>query len=213
MHVPLILATLIVCIALIVRLRLRWPRLSSIRRRRLTSFAVVYLFLFPIALFTGFSTTLEHINALIYWGFICSYVFLVILLTLFRPFWFTTLIAIVLILPLLSASVFLPLGAVFSNQTHHVRNVGYGLVSDLEPIDAITAGASGADLSVYKRRFWAPFFQKKAAGTRYFNTQCDTTRAYVIPQPERHGILFICPAHADLSLGGGREYLFPYNFK
>jgi hypothetical protein len=208
-HVPLILATLIVCIAAIALLRLRWPRLSLTRKRRLVSFAVAYLFLFPVALFSGIVTTFEHFNTLVYWGFICSYIFLVILLTLLRPLWLTSLVAVILILPLLSASVFLPLGGIFSTKPHIIRSIGRGFYTDLDPIDAVTAGASGADLSVYQRRSWAPFLQHKFIGVRYFNTQCNAAAAYAEIKPESHGMLLICPVAPGFPPEDTRRYLLP----
>ena len=209
MHVPLILVTLLVCIAAIVRLRLRWPSFSSTRKRRLVTFAVAYLFLFPVVLFSGICTTVDHFNTLVYWGFICSYIFLVILLTLLRPFWLTSLIAVILILPLLSASVFLPLGAIFSTKPHIIRSIGGGFYTDLDPLDAVTAGASGADLGVYKRRWWAPLLQRKFIGVRYFNTQCNTAAAYAELKPESHGMLFVCPVGPGFPPEDTRRYLLP----
>jgi hypothetical protein len=190
---PLTLATLALFTGAIVVLRVRWRRLSRKLRHRLIFSALVPIVLLPFAFALHLSTTIDHLNTLVYWGFILGYIFFVILFTLLRPVWLTSLVAIMLLLPLLSASAIFPLAAIFSRQPHHIQNIGDGLVTDVVAIDAITPGASGADIAVYHRLSWAPFLQRRVQGMRYFNTQCDADAAYAILFADNY-LRMICPA-------------------
>jgi hypothetical protein len=152
--------------------------------------------LLPCAFAIHLSTTIDHLNTLVCWGFVLGYIFFVSLFTLLRPVWLTSLVAIVLLLPLLSASAIFPLAAIFSRQPHHIQSIGGGLVTDVVAIDAITPGASGADISVYRRLSWAPFLQRRVQGTRHFNTQCDASAAYAELLPDNYHLRIVCPAAA-----------------
>jgi hypothetical protein len=193
-HVPATILTLALFTALFILLRIRWPHLSHKFKRLTVLLAIASIALIAIASISRISTTSDHINVAACWCAVLSYIFFVILFTRLRPTWLTTLIAIVVILPLLSASAILPLAAIFSNRSHNIKLIGDNLVSDLVPIDAVTAGASGADLTIYRRASWAPFLRRKYQGIRYFNTQCDTSSAHAILQPDLTHLLMVCPA-------------------
>ncbi len=191
---PLTLTALALFTAVIVVLRIRWPRLSIKLKRLLIIFWAVPVSLTLFSAATRISTTYNHLNATVLWGFVIGYIFFVSLFTLLRPVWLTSLVAIILVLPLLSASAILPLTGIFSRQTHHVEPIGGGLVTDLVPLDAVTHDGSGADLAIYRRPLRAPFLQRKEQGVRYFNTQCDTSAAYAVLQPDGSHIRMVCPA-------------------
>jgi len=61
-------------------------------------------------------------------------------------------------------------------------------------IDAITPGASGADIAVYRRLSWVPFLQRRVQGTRFFNTQCDASAAYAVLLADNYHLQMVCPA-------------------
>jgi hypothetical protein len=193
-YIPLTLVTLALCTALIVVLRIRWGRLSSKLKRRLIVLCLVPVALLLFSVATRLTTTSDHLNTAVYWGFVLGYIFFVSLFTLLRPVWLTSLIAIILILPLLSASAILPLAAIFSRQTHRRTDIGDGLVSDLVPLDNVTHDGSGADIVVYRRISWAPFLQRREQGARYFNTQCNASAAYAVLQPDGYHLRMVCPA-------------------
>jgi hypothetical protein len=191
---PLTLATLALFTGAIVVLRVRWRRLNRRLRHLLIFSALVSIVLLPCAFAIHLSTTIDHLNTLVCWGFVLGYIFFVIFFTLLRPVWLTSLVAIMLLLPLLSASAIFPLAAIFSRQPHHIQSIGGGLVTDVVAIDAITPGASGADISVYRRLSWAPFLQHRVQGSRYFNTQCDASAAYAELLSDNYHLRIICPA-------------------
>ena len=205
MHVPPTLATLALCVAALILLRLRWTSMAVGVRRFFVVVAVTFTILMALAVVTRVSCNSDHVNVLVYWGFILSYIFFLLLFTLVHPRWLTSLIAIVLILPLLSASAFLPLAGIFTNLPHQKKYLGDGFVSDLAPLEAATPGGSAADLSVYRPLTWAPFLHKSYMSVRYFNTQCDSLSAYAILQPDRRGILMACPAASGFPPEDGRS--------
>ena len=174
-------------------MRIRWYRLSRAVKRCLILLAAFSLGLMAFVSLGKISTTSDHLNALLDWCAVLSYVFFVVLLTLLKPRWLTSLIAIMLILPLLAASAILPLSTIFVNLPHHITPLGDGLVSDRVPIDAVTPGASGADLAIYRRFSWLPHFQRRHQAARYFNTQCDAAAAYAVLQPDHIHVLMSCP--------------------
>jgi len=206
-HVPATIATLAFFTAVIVLLRLRWTRLPGGLKRLLILFGIASIAVVLFAQATRLYTTHDGLNAIVYWCSILSYIFFVVLFTLLRPRWLTWLIAVVLLLPLLSASPILPLGAVFSHLPHRTQPIGDNLVSDLVPIDAATPGASGADLVIYRRFTWAPFLQHRYISSRYFDTQCDTAAAYAILQPDHRNVLMVCPAAPGHPLEDGRAFV------
>ena len=204
---PLTLATLALFTGAIVVLRIRWRRLAHKTRHRLIFCALLPVVLLLFAFGARITTTIDHLNTLVYWGFVLGYIFFLSLFTLLRPVWLTSLVAIVLALPLLSASAIFPLAAIFSRQPHHIRAIGGGLVSDVVAVDAITPGASGADITVYRRLSWAPLLQRRVQGTRYFNTQCDASAAYAVLLPDNYHLHMVCPATPGLPPADHRDLI------
>ncbi|CAN5485474.1 hypothetical protein BH10ACI4_BH10ACI4_09280 [soil metagenome] len=205
MHVPATLVTLLLFTIAIVVLRLRWMHVSDRTRRLLIGAAVVSSLVLGFARLIKLSTIFDHFNTAVYWAFVLSYILLLALFTRLKPRWLTTLIAVVLVIPLLSASAFLPLAEIFSNQPHRIQSLGENFISDLVPIDAVTTGASGADMTIYRRISWIPFLQLRYMGTRYFNTQCNSAAAYAVLQPNHRSVLMVCPALPGLPPEEGRS--------
>jgi hypothetical protein len=204
---PLTLATLALFTGAIVVLRVRWRRFTHKTRHLLIFCALVPVVLLLFASPARLSTTIDHLNTLVYWGFVLGYIFFVSLFTLLRPVWLTSLVAAVLLLPLLSASAIFPLAAIFSRQPHHIQAIGGGLVTDVAAIDAITQGASGADITVYRRLSWAPLLQRKVQGARFFNTQCDAAEAYAVLLPDNYHLHIVCPAPPAMPPADSRDLI------
>jgi hypothetical protein len=193
-HVVPTIITLTLFTLAIVLLRIRWDVLPPTLKRLLVRFATGAIGLMVFAYVSRISTTFDHLNIVVYWCAVLSYIFFVVLCTRLHPIWLTSLIAIVLILPLLSASALLPLADIFSNLPHHITPIGNGYFSDVTPIDSVTKSAGGADIAIYRRLPWLPFLRRRHQGVRFFITQCDAPSAYAILQPDQHHILMACPA-------------------
>ncbi len=193
---PLTFAALAILTGALILLRLRWPRFSRKAQSILIGFAGTALVLYLLMVATGWSTSSNHLNAAIYWAAIAGYEFFLLLFTVLRPRWLTVLIAAVLMLPILSASPFLPLAELFSPAPHTITSIGPDFISDLAPWGT-GATPSGFDLTVYSHPSWARFLRRRHQGSRYFSDQCDASKASATLQPDGKHVLMSCPAAPD----------------
>lgn len=191
---PLTFAALAILTGALIFLRLRWPRLSRRTQRFLIGCTVGAMALYAVTFVTGWSTSSSHLNGAIYWAAIAGYEFSLLLFTLLRPRWLTVMIAAILMLPILSASPFLPLAQLFDTAQHATVSIGPNFISDLAPWGTRNAPNSGFDLTIYSHPSWTRFFLRRRQGSRYFNGQCDASRAYATLQPDGKHILMSCPA-------------------
>lgn len=191
---PLTFATLAILTGVLIFLRLRWVRLSHRARSIHIGGASAALFLYLLMFATGWSTSSNHLNAAIYWAAVAGYEFFLLLFTLLRPRWLTAIIAAVLMLPVLSASPFLPLAELFNTASHTTVVIGPGFISDLAPWGGGTAPSSGFDLTIYSHPSWTRFFRRRRQASRYFSGQCDASKAFAAIQPDGKHVLMTCPA-------------------
>jgi hypothetical protein len=186
------LAILGIFIAALVLLRFRWPAFSAQSQRFMIIVACVIPAITGIAAITKWISTSPCVNAAVYLAFLLSYSFFVILFTRLRPRWLTTIIAIILIAPLLSASVFLPVGRLIKASTV-TRSLGDGFFSELAPWGSGNTQTSGTDLTIYYRSAWMPFLQRSQLSSRYYGGQCNAWAAYAVLQPDHKSALMVCP--------------------
>jgi hypothetical protein len=191
---PLTFAAFAVLTAALVLLRLRWTRLCPKTERLLLVCSCVALAFVGAARATRWSTSSSHLNAALYWLAIAGYGLLLARFTLLRPRWLTTIIAIILFIPILSASAFLPLAGLFDPAPHTVVTIGPHLVSDLAPWGTGTAPTSGYDLDIYSHPSWTRFLRHRRQGSHYYSGQCDSSRATATLQPDGEHVLMSCPA-------------------
>jgi hypothetical protein len=159
-------------------------------------YAITALALYLLMFATGWSTSSNHLNAAIYWAAIAGYEFFLLLFTLLRPRWLTTIIAVILMLPLLSASPFLPLAELFSPAPHTISSIGPNFISDLAPWGTGRA-PSGFDLTIYSHPSWTRFLRHRRQASHYFSGQCDASKASATLQPDGKHVLMSCPAAAN----------------
>ncbi|MEO8736518.1 MAG: hypothetical protein ABI380_08245, partial [Edaphobacter sp.] len=174
-----------------------WLRLSPKAHFVLIACACIAPILYAITFVTGWSTASSHLNAAIYWFAIAAYEFFILLFTLMRPRWLTTIIAIVLIFPILSASAFLPLTELFDPAPHTVVSIGHNLISDRAPWGQGTTATSGFDLTIYSHPSWTHFFRRRRQACHYFSGQCDASEVSATLQPDQKHVLMSCPAAPD----------------
>ncbi|MDW5266735.1 MULTISPECIES: hypothetical protein [Acidobacteriaceae] len=191
---PLTFAALAILTGVLFLLRLRWLRLSQRTRTTLIGCAGAALILYSLIFITGWDTSSNHLNAAIYWAAVAGYEFFLLLFTLLRPRWLTTIIAAVLMLPVLSASPFLPLAELFNPAPHTTVSIGPNFISDRVAWGTGTGPNSGFDLVIYSQPSWTHFLRHRRQGSRYFNGQCDASRAYATLQPDGKHVLMSCPA-------------------
>lgn len=141
------------------------------------------------------STSSSHLNAVFYWLAAASYGFFLLLFTLLRPRWLTTMIAIILFFPILSASAFLPLAELFNPAPHTVVSLGPDLISDNVPWGTGPVPIAGFDFTIYSTPSWTRFLRRRRQAARYFNGQCDAAHASAMIQPDGEHALMTCPAY------------------
>ncbi|HZY63005.1 MAG TPA: hypothetical protein VFE38_10790 [Edaphobacter sp.] len=178
----------------LVILRLRWTHLTPRTHRVLIRCACAVIVFYLLITASRWSTSSSHLNAFIYWAAIAAYEFFLLLFTLLRPRWLTVLIAIVLLLPLLSASAFLPLAELFDPAPHTITSIGLNLITDRVPWGSGGKGSSGTDIAVYSHPSWTHLLQRRRQASRYYNSQCDANRATATLEPDGRHVLMSCPA-------------------
>ena len=178
----------------LIFLRLRWPRLSPKTHKTYVVCACAALFLYAFTAVTGWSTSLDHLNAALYWFAIAGLEFFIFLFTILRPQWLTTLIAIILIIPILSTSVFLPLVELFRDVPHTIVSIGPNLISDRAPSGIEAAATSGYDLTIYAHPSWTHLLHHRRQASHYFSSQCNAAQSSATLQPDGKHVLMSCPA-------------------
>jgi hypothetical protein len=191
---PLTFALFTILTGALIVVRVRWRHLSPKVHTRLIVWACGAIALFIIPWAFNWSTTSNHLNAVFYWLAIAGYEFFILLFTLLRPRWLSTVIAIVLLFPILSASAFLPLAELFNPAPHTVVSLGLNFIGDRVPWGAGVTASSGFDFNIYSQSSWAPFLRRRRQAARYYNGQCDDAHAFATLQPDGRHILMSCPA-------------------
>lgn len=202
---PLTFTALAILTGALILLRLRWPHLSRRLQNVLVGCAVAAFLLNGITFITGWSTSSNHLNAAIYWAAVAGYELLLLLFTLLRPRWLTAIVAAVLILPILSASPFLPLAELFDPAPHTIVSIGPNLISDRAPWGTGTAPSSGFDLTIYAHPSWTHFFRRRRQACHYYSGQCDASRSSATLQPDGKHVLMSCPAAPDQHADAARS--------
>ena len=196
MHLPLTFALFGALTSVLLLLRLGWVRLPHGLQRGLVLAAVGGLLFTPLCVRTGWSSTSDALNGLVYWWFLASYEWLLLLFTILRPRWLTGLLAFALMVPILSASAFLPLTSLFDRRAAAPVQIGRDLYSQLTTFTNAAGSYSGSDLEIFYRPRWFPVLQRRRQGARYYNTQCDARVAYAVLQADGQHVQMNCPAVA-----------------
>jgi hypothetical protein len=209
-YVLLTLVTLAIFTALFVFVRLRWRRLSLSTRKICIAVPVAILLLSGLRPIAHWEPASDTLTTLLEWCRDLSYIFLVLLFTLLRPRWLSMLIAFILIVPILSASILLPLGDIFNTAPAVTSNLGHNLQSVKIPFYR-SQYSSGVDITVYYRPAWLPIIRHKVVSNRFFNTQCNTADTFAVlettPQPTH--ILVRCPALTSYPSGDNQDLTVP----
>ena len=194
MNFPLTFAALVVLTGALVGLRFFWPRVSRRTQIFLIGSACVIPSIFAFTLISRWSFASLRVNSALYWLCIASYEFFLILFTRLRPRWLTTITAVVLLLPLLSTSIILPLTTVFDATPVTRVWLGGNFTSERVPWGSSTFESTGTDLAIYSGPSWAPLIRRRRQSCRYYNSQCDASHAFAVLQPDRKSVLMVCPA-------------------
>ena len=188
--------TLLLLFVLAVAFRRRWPTLG--RRERVLVLGVTGALLLARSLEDAvrWEITSSRLNDVFVWARVAAYLLLAILFTRIRPRALTTLAAAVLLVPLLSASLYLPLELLFDETPRKTTAVGGDVV--LEQIPWVRAGNDnrGVDYTVSRRSRRFPLLQRTFRVGRLYRTQCDIDDLSATLVASGAAVVLHCPAGA-----------------
>lgn len=195
--------------AVMVLIRIFWLRIPGWLRKLMASCAVIVPAVVGIGFVTKWSAPSLQLNHVLYWLCILSYIFLMIMFTRLRPLWLTGIIAVVLIVPVLSSSIFLPLSTLFGIPPTIKSRIGGNIVSERVLWGPGAPDVSGTDLTIYYQPRWLPFVRRSLLSARYYGAQCDAWAAYAVLQPDQRNVLMVCPASPRLGPDSARSIVLP----
>ncbi|MCU1226561.1 MAG: hypothetical protein JWQ42_4654 [Edaphobacter sp.] len=210
MHVPITTVALILLTLTIILLRVFWFRLPA-KLHHLLVYAAIAMILLRIAfVVSGWSTTSDRMNALLNWCAVAGYELMIVLFTLYRPKWLTTISAAILLIPVFASSILMPLTNLFDETTADIRSIGNHLIYERSPWEADPGTKStGVDLLVYYRPPLAPFLRHKIQRAAFNNDQCNADVSFAAVEPDRKHLRFHCPAAPSKPNGTAIDLILP----
>ena len=198
--------------AAVALLRLRWPSLSP--RTRSIWLRLALLLFVPTALsyLTHWETASVHVNDLFLWIRILGYELIVIFFTLLRPRWLTTSVAVVLLLPLLAASIIAPLSALFDPHLYTVQPIADDYFLETAPWTSGEHANSGIDFTLFRQPPHLHLLRRGLRAGRLYNSQCDTAHVVARFDPIAGTLDVHCPplpGSTPLSPTSGADLRFP----
>ncbi len=201
-HIPLILITLAVLVAVLLVVRRRWTAMRPAIRTSILGLALLVIALFLAGYATHWATASDRFNSAVYWGAIAGYLLLLTIHSLTRPRWLTVTTAVILALPVLASSIFLPLGGVFHPSPRRVLPLGDHLYVSWQRFTELGPSSSGVDLEVFYRPRLLPFLQHTRLGGRFYDLRCNAAATEVALEPDHQSVFVRCPPWPSSSESG-----------
>lgn len=198
MHLPLTFGLLAALTAAMVILRIVWQRVPRPGKTALIVFVIAVIAIFAAAYATKWRATPLRLNFAFCWALLASWEILLLHFSLLKPRWLTGIVAVVMLLPLLSASILFPLASAFDPAQATTVDLGDHIISERVPWGTGTADTTGTDLTLYYQPAWMPLLRRSLRSARYYNGQCDANAAYAVLEPDRRHVRMVCPAASYL---------------
>ncbi len=198
MHLALTFALVAVLTTAMVAVRIFWWRIPQPLQTAMTVAAAAVFAIYAAAYLTKWSASSLRVNYLFCWALLAAWEMVLVRFSLLRPRWLSGIAAVVMLFPLLSASVLFPLATALSPIQATTAELGNHIVSVRVPWGAGTAETSGTDLSLYYQPSWMPFARRGLRSARYYNGKCDANAAYAVLQPDHWRVTMVCPAASYL---------------
>lgn len=194
MRVLLTAAVLATLLLAIILFRGFWTRVPAKARSFLVGTGIAMMLIQVAFAVTKWSTTSDRLNSLINWGAVAGYLLIIVLFTLHRPHWLTTISAVILILPVFAANILLPLRDLFNSDLPSITRIDnryiYAKSRWHEPGENQN---SGADLVVFYQPRFLPL-RHKVQRAAFNDMQCDASASSAIIDHTHKIIHFHCPA-------------------
>jgi len=201
MNVLLSLAVFLIFTVALILLRSRWPMFPAQARYRMIAIACAVSLVVGICAAMKWGTVYPWLNASFYVAAMTSYeFFIIVLFTRLDPRWLTSIVGVVVIVPLLSASVFLPISGLLRKPTVTV-DLGSRFFSEVLPWGTGGAQTSGTDLTIYYRPKGLLLMQREVLSSRYYGGQCNAWAAYAALQPDHRSAMMVCPSWPGQTAG------------
>lgn len=198
MHFTLTFALIATLTASMVVVRIFWPRIPQTAKTALTIFVVAVFVIFAVAYVTKWSASSLRLNFAFGWALLAAWEIVLIYFSLLKPRWLTGIVAVVMLFPLLSASVLFPLASVFSPMPATTVKLGGQVISVRVPWGTGTGETTGTDLFLFYQPSWMPFARRALRSARYFNGKCDANAAYAVLSPDQERVTMVCPTASYL---------------
>jgi hypothetical protein len=193
----------------IVLLRVFWFHVPAKYRSFIVYTGLSMIFLHVAFTVTKWNTTSDRLNSLINWGAVAGYLLIIVLFTLQRPRWLTTISAVILILPVFASNILLPLRDLFNPVSPSVARIDnrYVYVRTLWDQPGENQN-SGVDLMVFYQPRFVPLRRKVQRAT-FNDMQCDASASSASIDHARKIIHFHCPASSTQAGSSPIDLLLP----
>ncbi|GGA62822.1 hypothetical protein GCM10011507_13020 [Edaphobacter acidisoli] len=209
MHLPLTFGLISALTAAMLVVRVYWQRIPRAFKTALVVFAAGVIIIFFGAYATKWRISSGRLNFAFCWALLASWEILLLLFSLLKPRWLTGIIAVVMLLPLLSASIIFPLASALGPLPATTIDLGDHILSERTPWGTGTFRTTGTDLTLYYQPAWMPFLRLSLRSARYYNGQCDADAAYAVLQPDGSHVQMVCPAASYLPADSARTITLP----
>lgn len=207
MPIPITIAALALLTVAMILVRIFWLRFPQRVRPILIGTSVIVIVLHVLFEATKWSTTSDRVNVLIDWLAIAGYELLVLLFSRVSPRWLTLPSAFILLVPLISSSVLLPLTALFQPGSQAKVLIADHLFYEVVPWANTGGGNAGVDIVIYRRSLLVPFLRHKLHAIPFNNQECNAYAAFATSLPANH-FLGRCPYWPTQS-NGTLDKIFP----
>ncbi len=198
MHVPITLFALALLTVGMVLLRARWERISSRLQAAIVGSVLVFCLLWGFSHLSKWETSSFYANALLNWARVVGWELLLMLFSLLRPRWITVPLAVLLLVPVLGATVLLPLTDVFERPAILTRTLPGGYVVDTRLAhQADPVRIPEVEVTLYHQPRLLPMLRRIRHITSFTEAQCNTRATSAVPDGAGRNLLIHCPAWPD----------------
>ena len=207
MYVLITIAVLGVITGAMILLRSFWWRIPLRTRAALLTMACISATLPILMILTRWETTSDIANILLRWLAVAGYELILMRFSLMRPQWLTSISAAVLVVPILGASLLLPLAELFHRRPKVKFSIGGPYHCERLPWETSGTEVPGVNLMIFYRPRFVPFLQRQVQLGEFNAVECDPLAAAALLLPDKRNVLFYCPAKQ----GGAVKRILPLN--
>ena len=198
MHVPITLFALALLTAGMLLLRARWERISLRVQGLIVGVVVLFCLLWGFSHLTKWETSSFYLNALLAWSRVVGWELLLMLFSLLRPRRITVPIAVLLLAPVLGATVLLPLTDVFERPSILTRRLGNGyVVETMRTHQGDPVRIPEVEVTLYRQLPAVPMLRRIRHITSFTEAQCNTRATSAVLDGTGRNLLIHCPAWPD----------------